>query len=196
MRRVWSFSLSFVALMAGLTAIHGADDKKPRTDLYGDPLPPGAMARMGTTRMRHVQAIFTFSPDGKELISFGPGGDVCFWDVAEGKLRRRQQLWRTKELVSDIGFRGWSSQQALSPDGARVARLDGDKILFYDTRTGKLRSRLTLGPADDKVSRHIDFSSNGKILIVCAWKEKGDSIVQWWDIESGKLRRTFKVPSS
>jgi WD40 repeat protein len=62
----------------------------PRTDDYGDPLPPGAVARLGTMRMRHVArnavggGCVAFSPDGKTVVS---GGDVGLraWDVATGK---------------------------------------------------------------------------------------------------------------
>src|SRR5207247_1709646 len=41
----------------------------PPVDLFGDPLPPEALARLGTIRMQHgmsVQAI-AFAPDGKSL---------------------------------------------------------------------------------------------------------------------------------
>lgn len=193
MNRICAWCLGLAALSANLVFVHGEDTQKPRTDLYGDPLPPGAVARMGTIQMRHVDAVFTFSPDGKHLISLAPRGDVCFWDVAAGKLHRRRQLWRTTERVSDTGLRD-RSWQALSPDGATAARQDGEEVRFYDTRTGRIRGRLAVGPARHDGTREMFFSTNGKMLIVWESKDRENSIVQWWDIESGKLRWTLKLP--
>jgi RNA polymerase sigma factor (sigma-70 family) len=48
-----------------------AEEKQVRTDRYGDPLPEGAIARMGTIRLRtdgQVAAV-AFSPDGKMVYS-------------------------------------------------------------------------------------------------------------------------------
>src|ERR1700726_2486617 len=42
-------------------------DKEPRTDAYGDPLPPDALARLGTLRFRSV-SFFAFTADGKTIV--------------------------------------------------------------------------------------------------------------------------------
>jgi WD40 repeat protein len=62
-----------------------------RTDLYGDPLPVGAMARMGTVRGRHDQAIsfVAFLPDGKNVLTVGQDQLIRLWDAKSGKELRR-----------------------------------------------------------------------------------------------------------
>jgi WD40 repeat protein len=81
-----------------------------RTDLYGDPLPPGALARIGTTRFRYggVARAVAFSPDGKTLAACGDDG-IRLWDSATGKEVRRTQGERLN--VHAIAFR---------PDGKGV----------------------------------------------------------------------------
>src|SRR5262245_24439299 len=49
----------------------------PRLDAHGDPLPPGAVARLGTMRWRQPVAFrLCYSTDGKALASAGHDGRV------------------------------------------------------------------------------------------------------------------------
>src|SRR5262245_16741309 len=62
------------------------EGKEPaRTDASGDPLPPGAVLRLGTGRFRHAGA-FAFLPDGRTIVSRSEGNSFRFWETATGKL--------------------------------------------------------------------------------------------------------------
>src|SRR5437764_10457082 len=64
-----------------------AEPGTARKDFHGDPLPEGAVARLGTTRLRsgpHATSV-GFSPDGKILASHGGYRGLTIWDSATGR---------------------------------------------------------------------------------------------------------------
>src|SRR5262244_1534646 len=65
--------------------------KKPALDQYGDPLPEGAVARVGTSRLRHGQMVIgiAYAPDGKTVATGGWDNLVRVWDVATGRQVRQ-----------------------------------------------------------------------------------------------------------
>jgi WD40 repeat protein len=102
-----------------------------RTDRYGDPLPEGAVARLGTVRFNHgdgLNALY-FSPNGQTIISEG-GGMLRLWDAATGKELR--QFATAKPSFDD--------QTALSPDGKTMIFLNqdlSDIVRSWDLAQGK-----------------------------------------------------------
>ena len=62
-----------------------------RTDQYGDSLPEGAIARLGTLRFRHPKMVdsLVFTANGKTLVSACFDGIIRFWDPETGKETRR-----------------------------------------------------------------------------------------------------------
>ena len=68
---VWMITVRAAPAMppSGIAAAEPAHGARRRTDVYGDPLPLGAITRMGTFRfwVKTPISSITFSPDGKSL---------------------------------------------------------------------------------------------------------------------------------
>src|SRR5262245_23745978 len=108
-------------------------------DIYGDPLPLGAVARLGTVRFRGpwVQCL-AYTPDGKQLVSGSMDGQVRVWDPRTGKELRAFRT--TGEPALALAFDPPGRLLATSPDlGGR----QGDfSICLWDFATGRLVRRL------------------------------------------------------
>src|SRR5262245_4848362 len=92
-------SVCVVALLAISAAASGQEPeakKAPpaKVDRAGDPLPDGALARLGTMRFRHpgnVQFI-GYAGDGNTLITSSGEATVHFWDARSGRELQRLQM--------------------------------------------------------------------------------------------------------
>ena len=101
--------LGAALFLAAVTASAKAEDKPARTDRYGDPLPAGAVGRVGTIRLRHASDVtsLAFSPDGKRITSATLWFDVGVWDARTGQAlafrSSRQQTGLFRATVSADG---------------------------------------------------------------------------------------------
>src|ERR1700691_3596747 len=87
--------LAFASFGLPASARVAAQPAVARTDLYRDPLPDGALARLGSVRFHHPGGLVAaaLSPDGKTMMTVGGVEEdslsVRFWDTADGKERSR-----------------------------------------------------------------------------------------------------------
>ncbi|TMQ32024.1 MAG: hypothetical protein E6K70_20845 [Planctomycetota bacterium] len=155
----------------------GERAKQVRTDTYGDPLPPGAIARLGSTRLRHAWlSDATFAPDGKAVLTAGRDGRVRAWSVATADL-----LWAKKLEGSDgLGL------TAISPDGRSVTAVRGQQLLVFEVRSGKEVARL---PHKEVFPLpYLVFSPDGRTVLAGF----GFKVILWeW---AGNKRREIFLP--
>jgi RNA polymerase sigma factor (sigma-70 family) len=151
-------------------------ERPASTDLFGDPLPPCALARLGTMRFRHEDFVrhAIFSADGKALIAGDINGLIVFWDAATGKELRRFQA-----------HHGSIDALAVSPDGKILAAAGGRDIRLLDVVTG----RLVRGWKTSQVDVHeLIFSPDSKTLATRAY----EPVVCLWDVATGAKRHELK----
>jgi RNA polymerase sigma factor (sigma-70 family) len=175
-------SLPVVALPSITGIVHEQEPpagEPTRKDFYGDPLPPGAIARMGSVQFRHPDASFAFSADGKNLISV-KDQTLLAWDVATGALLRRL-------LIPDVRKESYCPL-LLARDGATVVITDNQCIRIYDTNSMRELRRFPVNGVNARA-----LSGNGKILASSSGITKaGFEAIQTWDLVTGQKRASFE----
>jgi WD40 repeat protein len=162
---------TLVLIAAGLAA--GAE---PRLDRHGDPLPPGAVARLGTVRLRTAASVLALTPDGKTVLTVAGGRTVGRWDADTGRLLGEVHL------PGPFAGRCW-----LSPDGGVLAVPEGDHLGLWETATGRQLRLLEAAPL------HAAFSPDGRTLATAEYDRGG--YLTLWDLAGGRRRPLARVPS-
>jgi WD40 repeat protein len=176
--------------------VHAQAPPAARTDSLGDPLPPGAVARIGTLRFKHNPAhsytvdVVQFAPDGSKIVSLSEYcRTVRLWDAATGK--EIAGPWSSTNRP-----RGMTPDAvAFAPDATKMAvafnsDFDEDEtppgqIIVYDLRRGQTVKTIT---GMNHFGRALVFTSDGKTLV-----SAGEGTVCWWDLASGKEKRSWAV---
>jgi RNA polymerase sigma factor (sigma-70 family) len=145
---------------------------KVSLDAQGDPLPPGAVGRLGTLRFRHADSVgaFALSPDGKTLAGAG-GRDLVLWDAVTGKELRR--------LEGSVGI---LHALAFTPDGRFIAwGTEDNTIRVWDVAKGAQRRRFQHPPGAGRGVYGLAFTSDGNTLV-----SRGVDGICLWQVATGK----------
>lgn len=150
-----------------------------RTDQYGDPLPPGAVARLGTLRLRavHPASEVTFSGDGRKVSSLRVP-EVRISNVETGRMEFER-----------------SGAVAVYSDSEHVNIVDTTgKLIQY--RSDKRESALLDVTSEKEVLNAADFSKDGSVL--ATWVTDFDdplrnTTIQLWDVAKGEKTQELRV---
>jgi WD40 repeat protein len=153
-----------------------------RVDRCGDPLPPGALARLGTLRFLHNSPVYDlkFLPDGRTILSSCSDGRIHFWGAATGREVRR---------LGNAQSGGSYSYEALvltvSADGRTLATtghsLHGIQLWSLESGEARTLAKGEVGPF------FAALSPDGSWLAA----KTRFGVIRLWDAASGKELRTF-----
>jgi RNA polymerase sigma factor (sigma-70 family) len=141
------------------------------------PLPVGALMRLGSTRLRHGQAVtgLAFASDGKVLVSSSWDRTVSLWEMPSGKEIRRFE-----------GFDGFVLSVAITPDGKIIAAGSDRDFRLLDASTGKELFRLPAGGNVPSVA----FSPDGLLAAFAAPNPGGAGV---HIVEAGTGKPSLKI---
>lgn len=131
-----------------------------KADSLGDPLPEGAIARIGTTRFRHGERISTISLSKDGLV------------LASGSSDRYSsaRVWSAKTGKLLMAVENEGPGVALSPDGRTLVVSGKDTNLrVYDVDSGKQTRQIRLAGTSGKAGEGtwgVKFSPDGRRLAV------------------------------
>ncbi|MHB1423723.1 MAG: sigma-70 family RNA polymerase sigma factor [Gemmataceae bacterium] len=156
-----------------------SEPRKPRVDLFGDPLPDEVVARMGSGRLRHddIRSL-VFSPGGKQLVSSADNG-LRIWDTETGKLLRRFDLDKGSRNAS-CRFVGDSIVAAVLDDKWMVT------VQVVDAATGQIRRRVRI--QEQANVYNTTLSPDGKRIAVTMQNE-----MRLYDTSTGEMVQRIPV---
>jgi WD40 repeat protein len=184
---------------------------QPRLDALGDPLPPSAIARLGTLRFKHTPPLIrdirfdnlpgteqstvlqaAFSPDGKRIATVAsPTGDIRVWDVATG--REVPGPWHSPDSAFQADAIAFSTDGSILAGigiGALDANQFGSLLTLWNLDQPKVVRVFGKGEVGD-TAQTLTFCDGGKTLLAIDTGGKCTS----WDSATGKRLRVTKIPA-
>lgn len=187
----------FVILGCVTSSVADDTDTKsvPRVDIYGDPLPDGAIARLGTVRHRTSTGAgqIEFLPDGQTLLACSQGR-VVWIDGLTGRTVRSIDLG-----VDSASLLAVSPDRSLAAVSTRemLSELQANMwgVVIVDVAEGDVRSRLDYrGNSVRESITAACFSPEGARLVTGDY----DGVARTWNVADGREDRVgvWTLPSS
>jgi WD40 repeat protein len=155
-------------------------------DREGNPLPRGAVARIGSLAFGSADEEAFFSSDGKRLLSLSRDGRVLAWAVDTGRLLPPARLTvagaDTFWFVGTGGGRVAALVLGSEPDGYNEVAVA--KVLAFDLESGRIISRCAF-EGDVPATHEMSVTPDGKFLIVAS-----STALERYDLDTGKRQYT------
>ncbi len=164
-----------------LLAVSLTSADTPRTDIHGDALPAGAIARLGSVRFQHGGYVrgLAFSPDGSKLASIGYSSQgtrgLVLWDSETGKPIKQIETGGRNGLSVD-----WS------PGGNSIVFADSSQAVYICNIHTEKRRKVQV----KSYCYRVEFSHDGNSVFAAA----RDGVYQF-DVRNGKQLRKWKEPA-
>jgi WD40 repeat protein len=203
-------------IVIATTAIMIAAETHAAQDGLGDPLPEGAVQRLGTARMRFNVGDLCYLPDGRGV--FARGANIEIWNLATGEPQATHRVANsgiTSVVASKDGetllvgdssgrvyewnvaksetLRSWNTEQPglgrarYSPDEKRVLTASGRTLKEWDLESGAERFAVTSGMHS---FREAIYDPEGKSAIADGVNGSGPLLAHY-DLADGKLRKEW-----
>lgn len=187
MVNLWRLALAaLIALALNAAAIGQGLLPGAGIDCYGDLMPPGALVRLGTTRLQ-TKGGFAWVPDGKSLVTL-KHGKVTFWDIADGRALDSFYVPVGLEQFSTYG-----AQLALSLDGKRLVCTDtkGNIAVCSGWAEGRVSTVVTPGTETDNGRANLILAvlPSGKTFVTL--RQSGE--LEFRDLATMAVQRTVRL---
>ena len=144
-------------------------------DSIGDPLPTGALLRMGTLRLHHsaIVADLALSPNEETIVTIGE--QLIAWNTKTGA-----ELWRAQGSDFGFEFRGpryGSHEIAFSSDSSHFYTAGGNnQVVIWETTSGnrktvniqtpvKAKKGFFIGSlVDEQQTKSVDVTQDGQLI--------------------------------